>query len=86
MVTTNKGGRGKRASKNMLLVDTLVLEDVDILVYAFELTKYGHLSKNIIFQKLPKSLQGACAKEKSGGPYHRAKGDHLKKLILMVWM
>ena len=89
MVTTNKGGRGKRASKNMPCVDTLVLGDVDILVYAFGLTKSWHLSKKtkvLFFESYTSLCKVLVQRKKVEDHPLGGKGYHLKKLVLMVWM
>ncbi|KAH7365155.1 hypothetical protein KP509_18G011500 [Ceratopteris richardii] len=48
--------RGSKRKKNIRSTSTLKMDDVDILVYDFSLTKTGHLRKatiNMIKQKLP---------------------------------
>ena len=56
MVKDVEGSSRKRRRKNLPSTSTLALDNVDILVYDFALTKTGHLRKttiNIIKEKIP---------------------------------
>ena len=48
MITTTTGRGTKRRKKNIRRITTLHLEDVDIILYDFALTKSGHLRKSTI--------------------------------------
>ena len=48
MITTTTGRGTRRRKKNIRRITTLHLEDVDIILYDFTLTKSGHLRKSII--------------------------------------
>ena len=48
MMTTNVGLGGKRRKKTVRRISTLHLEEVDVILYDFSLTKSGHLRKSTI--------------------------------------
>ena len=48
MMSTNVGTGAKRRKKTIRRISTLHLEDVDVILYDFTLTKSGHLRKSII--------------------------------------
>ena len=48
MISTNVGTGAKRRKKTTRRISTLHLEDVDVILYDFTLTKSGHLRKSTI--------------------------------------
>ena len=54
MMSTNVGAGAKRGKKTTRRISTLHLEDVDVIVYEFTLTKSGHFRKSTIVMLQPK--------------------------------
>ena len=72
--------RGNRERKrNICNTSTLDMQEVDIIVYDFTLTKVGRLRKStidIIKEKLP-SLQGCSTRRRTRSSTHDLESQHL---------
>jgi hypothetical protein len=62
MIGTTSGKGAKRRKKNVRRITTLNLEEVDVIIYAFTLTKSGHLRKSTISMIKEKLKMGSTEK------------------------
>jgi hypothetical protein len=78
-ITSGKGA--KRRKKNVRRITTLNLQEVDVIIYAFTLTKSGHLRKstiNMIKEKLKmRSTEKVCRQTRSSTHNPADVGLHL---------
>jgi hypothetical protein len=81
MISITSGKGAKRRKKNVRRITTLNLEEVNVIIYAFTLTKSGHLRKsaiNMIKEKLKmRSTEKVCRQTRSSTHNPADVGLHL---------